>query len=260
MSRSVFALDITDFRPMNSRKPLEFLSWVTRRAGNDSNPDETLAARLQAGRGGHDGIELIGAWCAVGVTGHKQFRAYSLYECHGGWSGGWRQMMSLYDGVPDSLFLSSIDDLRFEATTIPLVGAAGSPAGDQLRSGSISGSLAMIEFATVRPGAARDYLDSVRELRADVMSDYGHTLAGLYEVAFSLTGACTLWVTDLDGHVALQQARDATVGLDDAMAADQRLAEWESRSLGFLSGDVRQLMLAAYPGPVLSPRRRRFAT
>lgn len=56
---------------MNSRKPLEFLSWVTRRAGNDSNPDETLAARLQAGRGGHDGIELIGAWCAVGVTGHK---------------------------------------------------------------------------------------------------------------------------------------------------------------------------------------------
>ena len=254
MTRNVFVLDITDFRPMNSKKPGQFLKWVTRGTDHEgSDPSETAAAQLQAGAGAKDGIELVGAWYAVGITGHDQFRAYSLYECHGGWSGGWRKMMSLYEGVPDSLFLSAIDDLRFQARTVPLVGSVGCPDGVGLRRDAINGSFAMIEFARVRPGAARDYLDAVRELRTEMMADYGHRLAGSYEVAFSRTGACTLWVTELDGHVSLQQARDATWGLDDSVEGDQRLVEWELQSGHFLDGDVRQLMLAAYPGPLLSP-------
>ncbi|SDJ17595.1 hypothetical protein [Nonomuraea jiangxiensis] len=60
-------------------------------------------------------INLVGAFYAVGITGHPQFRVVTLWDCHGGWEGGWRQMMEIYQGVDRRLFLSDIDDLRFSA-------------------------------------------------------------------------------------------------------------------------------------------------
>src|SRR3954447_26356472 len=152
MARPVFAMDITDFRPMISTTPLQFLQWITRSfRPDDGDAAGTAASTMQAGSDGHDdSIEMVGAWYAAGITAHPQFRAFSLYQCHGGWAGGWRRMMNLYDGVPESLFLSSIDGVRFEATTLPLVGAPGCPTVDDMRSQSLHGPFAMLEFADVR--------------------------------------------------------------------------------------------------------------
>lgn len=256
MARSVFCLDITDFRPMVSSKALEFLKWVTR--GKHADPvastpaDETVSSRLQSGSGGGS-LDLIGAWYAAGVTGHDQFRAFSMYECLGGWDGGWRSMMELYQGVPESLFLSAIDGLRFQATTVPLVGAPGCPDGQQLRDDGIQGPFAMVEFSSVQPGAGLDYLAAVRGERAPLLADHGMRLAGLYEVAFTRTQVCTLWTGDVNAHVSLLRGRDAALGLDEESLADPRLLSWEKRSNEFLAGDSRELMLAAYPGPLLSP-------
>jgi hypothetical protein len=255
-SRSVFVLDITDFRPMNSRKPLEFLRWVTQglRSGEDDDSRATAAAAMQSGAShGSDGIELVGVWYGVGISGHEQFRAFSMYECHGGWQGGWRRMMQLYQGVPEGLFLSAIDDLRFQARTVPLVGAPGCPTGEDIRSRSIYGPFAMIEFAEVRPGSALDYLAAVREERAPALDQHGHRLAGLYQVAFSSSAVCTLWTMDLDAHVGLLKARDAALGLDTEVEGDDRLIDWEHRRAGFLTGEAQERLLAAYPGPALSP-------
>jgi len=256
VSRSVFVLDITDFRPMNSRKPLEFLRWITRGLRPQSHDDSTAtaAAQMQSGAShGSDGIELLGVWYAVGISGHQQFRAFSLYECHGGWAGGWRRMMQLYQGVPESLFLSAIDDLRFQATTVPLVGAPGCPNAEEIRTRPINGPFAVIEFADVRSGAALDYLAAIREQRAPALAEHGHSLGGLYQVAFTASRVCVLWTTDLDGHVGLLKARDAALGLDTDVEADPRLLDWERHSAEFLVGHSEERLLAAYPGPPLSP-------
>lgn len=246
--RAVFNLDITDFRPMTSGSALQFLQWLTR--GSHGSDEETAASRMQAGDGARPALELRGAWYAVGVTGHKQFRAFSLYECHGGWDGGWRQMIDLYRGVPDSLFLSAIDGLRFEATTVPLVSVPGCPRGDELD--GIGGAYAMIEFSTTASGKALEYLAAVREERVAILADYGFTVAGLYEVAFRRDEVCTLWVGDTDGHVRYQRARDAALGLDDPSLADERILAWETRSAELLGGRSEELLLAGYPGPSLS--------
>ncbi|MGW5385755.1 hypothetical protein [Nocardia sp. NPDC003963] len=219
-----------------------------------SDTSENAASMLQSDRaGGAHGIDLIGAWYAVGVTGHDQFRAFSLYECRGGWDGGWRDVISLYKGVPDSMFLSSIDDVRFQATSLPLVGAPGCPRPENIAADRIRGDFALLEIADVRPGAALDYLAAVRAERAPVLADHGHILAGLYEVAFTRTKAVSLWVTDIDGHVGVLRARDAALGLDSEVPPDERLLDWDRRAAEFHTAPARDLYLAAYPGPLLSP-------
>jgi hypothetical protein len=252
MARPVFVMDITDFRPMVSERPQQFLRWITRkfRPGSEEFPD-TAAARMQAGSA--DSLEMLGAWYAVGATGHDQFRAFSLYQCHGGWSGGWRRMIGLYQNVPESLFLSAIDGVRFGATSVPLVGAPGCPTADDGSAEPIHGSFALVEFADVRLDAGLDYLAATRELRRPILADHGYRLAGLYEVAFSRRRICTLWCGDLDGHVSLLRARDGTRGLDDARLADERVRNWDTVSAEYLEGDSREYLLAAYAGPPLSP-------
>lgn len=257
MPREVFVMDITDFRPMVSKNPLEFLRWITRkfRADDPASIADTAASRMQAAGGSNQAaaIELIGAWYAAGVTGHDQFRAFSLYECHGGWEGGWRRMLELYENVPDSLFLSPIDGVRFGATTVPLIGAPGCPTTTEIQAGPINGTFAMVEFADVRIDAGLDYLAAVQEMRQPVLADHGYQLAGLYEVAFSRRQVCTLWCGDIDGHVTMMRARDAARGLDDVDLADPRIAEWDRISAQFLAADAREYLLAAYAGPPLSP-------
>src|SRR5690348_16294140 len=205
MARPVFVMDITDFRPMVSKAPLQFLQWITRsyRQDDEVETSGTTASTMQAGADGHDdSIEMVGAWYAAGITGHEQFRAFSLYQCQGGWSGGWRRMLELYEGVSESLFLSSIDGVRFEATTLPLVGAPGCPTVEDMRSQSIQGPFAMLEFADVRLDAGLDYLAAVRAERQPILAHYGFQLAGLYEIAFSRGRVCTVWSGDTAGHVS----------------------------------------------------------
>ena len=57
----------------------------------------------------------------------------------------------------------------------------------------------------MRPGSALDYLASVRDERAPIMAEFGHTLTGLYEVLMCDHEVVVTWATDPDSHVALQR-------------------------------------------------------
>ncbi|MFI6326355.1 hypothetical protein ACIBG8_53165 [Nonomuraea sp. NPDC050556] len=247
MRRGIHLLEEVDFRPMNSRKPLEYLTWLTRYKEEDLHreaPELTEGMSIRSRE-----IDLVGAFYAVGITGHPQFKAVTLWDCHGGWDGGWRQMMEIYSGVDSKLFLSDIDDLRFSAFSRPLGAVHGSPS---LSSVSPS-EFYLFESATVRPGAALEYLDAVRSERLPVLADHGHRLVGLYEVLFCDTEVVTVWGMSLDDHLGMQRARDAALGLDDEVEGDPRLLEWSKRARSFLTGTWRETLLAPFPGSRLAP-------
>ncbi|NUW31552.1 hypothetical protein HTZ77_08950 [Nonomuraea sp. SMC257] len=247
MRRAIYLIEEVDFRPMNSRRPLEYLTWLTRYKREDETlerPTLTSGTSIRS-----RDIDLAGAFYAVGITGHPQFKAVTLWECHGGWDGGWRQMMNIYRGVDDRLFLSDIDDLRFSAFSRPLGAVPGTPSlADVGRS-----EFYLFESARVRPGAALDYLEAVRAERAPLMAEHGHELVGLYEVLFCDTEVVTIWGVSLDDHLRTQRARDAALGLDDEAEPDDRLLGWAKRARDHLDGPWRETLLAPFPGCRLSP-------
>ncbi|NRQ37557.1 hypothetical protein HII36_37865 [Nonomuraea sp. NN258] len=247
MRRGIYLIEEVDFRPMNSRRPLEYLTWLTRYKREDETRAEPALTTGMSIRSRE--IDLAGAFYAVGITGHPQFKAVTLWECHGGWDGGWRQMMEIYRGVDDRLFLSDIDDLRFSAFSRPLGAAPGCPPLSQ----APTGEFYLFESARVRPGAALDYLAAVRTERAPLLAAHGHRLTGLYEVLFCDTEVVTLWAVSLDDHLATQRARDAALGLDDEAEPDPGLLRWSKRARDFLDGPWRETLLAPFPGSRLAP-------
>lgn len=246
MRRGIHLLEEVDFRPMNSRKPLEYLTWLTRYKQEDLRLETPALTEGMSIRSRE--IDLVGAFYAVGITGHPQFKAVTLWDCHGGWEGGWRQMMEIYSGVDSRLFLSDIDDLRFSAFSRPLGAVHGSPA----LADAVPSEFYLFESATVRPGAALDYLAAVREERLPVLADHGHRLVGLYEVLFCDTEVVTVWGMSLDDHLGLQRARDAALGLDDEVEGDPRLLDWSKRARDYLAGTWRETLLAPFPGSRLA--------
>lgn len=253
MRRGIYLLEEVEFHPMNSKKPLEYLTWLTRYKREDDqraedSPELTEGLSIRSRE-----IDLVGAFYAVGITGHPQFKVVTLWDCHGGWDGGWRQMMDIYDGVKERLFLSDIDDLRFTAFSRPLGAAPGSPAIADLLAEPYAAPFYVFESATVRPGAALDYLAAVQEERAPVLAEHGHRLVGAYEVQFCDTEVVTLWGTGIEEHLALQRARDAALGLDDEVEPDKRLLAWRTRARDFLDGPWRETLIAPFPGSKLSP-------
>jgi hypothetical protein len=247
MRRGIYLIEEVDFRPMNSRRPLEYLTWLTRYKREDQDLAEPELTRGKSIRSRE--IDLAGAFYAVGISGHPQFKAVTLWECHGGWDGGWRQMMNIYDGVDERLFLSDIDDLRFSAFSRPLGAVPGAPD----LSAVTPAPFYLFESAQVRPGAAFDYLAAVREERIPMLADHSHDCVGLYEVLFCDTEVVTLWGTTLDAHLALQRARDAALGMDDEVEPDHRLLAWEKRARDFLEGPHRETLITPFPGCRLYP-------
>ncbi|MFI6496995.1 hypothetical protein [Nonomuraea typhae] len=250
MRRGIYLLEEVDFRPMNSRRPMEYLTWLTRYKREDESRRQPALTEGMSIRSRE--IDLVGAFYAVGITGHPQFKAVTLWDCHGGWDGGWRQMMEIYRGVDDRLFLSDIDDLRFSAYSRPLGAVAGSPAPAALAAEGYAAEFYLFESARVRPGAALDYLEAVRTERAPILAEHGHRLAGLFEVLFCDTEAVTVWGMSLDSHLAVQRAHDAALGLDDEVPADDRLPAWRERARDFLDGPWRETVLAPFPGSKLA--------
>lgn len=250
MRRGIHLLEEVEFHPMNSQRPLDYLRWLTAY----KKEDEALGSGehvLTEGRSIRSrDIDLVGAFYAVGITGHPQFKVVTLWNCLGGWEGGWRQMLEIYTGVKENLFLSDIDDLRFTAFSRPLGAAPGSPA----LADATAAEFFVLESAQVRPGAALDYLAAVREERVPVLADHGHRPAGLYEVLLCDTEVVTVWGTDLDSHLRLQRSYDATLGLDDEVDGDERLLAWRRRAREFLDGPWRETLLSPFPGSRLAPR------
>ena len=104
-----------------------------------------------------------------------------------------------------------------------LLGASpGCPSLADLRAGAVSGSVFVHEISEVQPGAALDYLAAVRETRAPLLADHGHTLVGLYEVLMNDVEVVTIWASDPAGHEALMRAADA--------GNDERFVAWHERA------------------------------
>jgi hypothetical protein len=248
MRRAIHLIEEVEFHPMNSRKPLEYLRWLTTYKQQDESlePGEHVLTKGQSIRSSD--IDLVGAFYAVGITGHPQFKVVTLWDCHGGWDGGWRQMLEIYTDVKENLFLSNIDDLRFTAFSRPLGAATGSPPLSE----AVKAEFFVLESARVRPGAALDYLAAVAEERAPMLAEHGQHLTGLYEVLMCDTEVVTVWSTDLDSHLALQRSYDAARGLDDEVDGDERLLSWRKRSREFLEGTWRETLLSPYPGSRLA--------
>lgn len=253
MRRNICLLEEVYFHPMSSRRPLEYLKWITEYKREDEQMSGGSAELTSGMSIRSSDIDLVGAFYAIGITGHVQFKVVTLWDCIGGWHGGWRQMMSIYDNVDPRLFLSDIDDLRFRAYSRPLGAVEGTPDLQQLRADKYTSPFFLSEISKVRPGAALDYLAAVREERAPILADHGHKLVGLYEVLLTDSEVVTLWGMDLDAHLATQRARDAALGLDDEIAGDDRLLAWHKRSREFLDGPWQENMLAPFPGSRLSP-------
>ncbi|NIY64229.1 hypothetical protein [Streptomyces malaysiensis] len=254
MRRGIYLLEEVQFHPMNSQRPLKYLEWLTAYKREDEALESGTSVLTTSQSVRSSDIDLVGAFYAVGITGHTQFKAVTLWDCRGGWDGGWRQMMEIYDDVKPELFLSQIDDLRWSAFSRPLGAVAGSPGLADIVQEGYRAPFFLFESAQVKPGAAHDYLAAVREERAPVMAEHGHRLTGLYEVLLSDTEVVTVWGTDLDAHLALQRARDAALGLDDEIKGDDRLLKWSKRAREFLDGPWRETLLAAFPGSKLAPR------
>ncbi|MDL4774619.1 MULTISPECIES: hypothetical protein [Thermomonosporaceae] len=254
MRRGIYLLEEVEFHPMNSRRPLEYLRWLTAYKQEDDRLAEGAHELTEGLSIRSRDIDLVGAFYAVGITGHPQFKVVTLWDCHGGWEGGWRQMLEIYDDVQQNLFLSDIDDLRHGAFSRPLGAAPGGPALADLVAEGYAAPLYLFESAQVRPGAALDYLAAVREERAPVLAEHGHRLAGAYEVQFCDTEVVTLWGTGIDAHLGLQRARDAALGLDDGVEPDHRLLSWRKRAREYLDGPWRETLLSPYPGSKLAPR------
>lgn len=248
MRRAIHLIEEVEFHPMNSRRPLDYLRWLTEYKQEDEKlkPGEHVLTAGQSIRSRD--IDLVGAFYAVGITGHPQFKVVTLWDCHGGWDGGWRQMLEIYTDVKENLFLSNIDDLRFTAFSRPLGAAAGSPPLNE----AVGAEFFVLESATVRPGAALDYLAAVAQERAPILAEHGRRLTGLYEVLLCDTEVVTVWGTDLDSHLAEQRSYDAARGLDDEVDGDERLLSWRERSREFLDGPWRETLLSPYPGSRLA--------
>ncbi|MFD2469020.1 hypothetical protein [Amycolatopsis silviterrae] len=253
MARGIYLLEEVYFHPMNSRHPREYLQWLVNYKKEDEQRDGS-GAELTSGLSVRSrAIDLVGAFYAIGITGHEQFKAVTLWDCHGGWEGGWRQMLDIYDNVKPELFLSSIDDLRHKAFSRPMGGVQGTPDLQALRAEHYTAPFFLHEVAHVRPGAALDYLAAVREERTPILADHGHRLVGLYEVLMSDSEVVTFWGTDMDSHLRTQRAYDAAVGLDAEAQADPRLLDWRKTARQYLDGPWRETLLAPFPGSVLAP-------
>ncbi len=251
--RAIYLMEEVYFHPMNSRRPLEYLTWLTgyKREDEQRKPGE---AELTSGLSVRSSdIDLVGAFYAVGITGHVQFKVVTLWDCIGGWDGGWRQMLEIYNAVNPRLFLSQIDDLRWQAYSRPMGAVSGTPDLQALKAEGYTAPFFLTEVATVRPGAGLDYLAAVREQRAPVLAEYGHRLVGLYDVLLGDSEVVTLWGTDMDSHLRVQRARDAALGLDDETEPDDRLTKWTQTARQFLEGPWKETLLSPFPGSRLSP-------
>lgn len=190
---------------------------------------------------------LQGTWYTMGITGRWP-QVVNIWDVPGGWDG-WRTAVDeLNLKRPANTDLEGWWTEAFELRTGGfdrlLVGAPGCPTTESLVEGGVRGSLFVHELTTVRPGAQLDYLAAVREQRAPILADYGHTLTGLYEVAMNDTEVVTVWATDVDGHVALQRA---TFDRSDA-----RIVAWRTRARQ-LTVTWREELMTPFPGTPLGP-------
>ena len=121
-------------------------------------------------------------------------------------------------------------------------GVPGSPTTDEIAARGIHGTLFVHELLEVRPGSQLDFLAEVHDLRVPLLRDHGHEPTGLYEVLGNSHEVVLVWATSVRSQAELRKARDATFGLSDEAAPDERFRTWERAAAGFVTGGITQLM------------------
>jgi hypothetical protein len=252
--RPIVMIEEIRFHPLNSRRVLEYMEFQTgfKKEDEQREPGEV---ELTAGKSVRSReIDLVGSFYALGISGITWFTVVNIWDCIGGLEGGWRQMLQIYENVRPELFLSQIDDLRWNADARPLAAAPGSPDLQDLRAEGYRAPLWVYELAQARPGAALDYLAAVRDAKATILAEHNHRLIGLYESMSVDDQIVTIWATDLASQLGALHARDAALGMDDTVPADARLLDWRKRSAEFLvPGSRRETLMVPYPGTRHAP-------
>jgi len=201
-------------------------------------------AKAQAGHEKVD-FELFGTWYTMGITGRWP-QVVNIWDIPGGWDGwaakvdrlGMKRMSNAHlEGWWDQAFT-----YRTGGFDRLLAGVPGSPTSASLMADGVRGSVFVHELTEVRPGSARDYLAAVREERAPLMAEYGHTLVGLWEVLMTDYEVCTVWATEPADHVHMLAAR----------TGDERVAAWHARAREWATRWREELMTPA-PGTLLAP-------
>jgi hypothetical protein len=169
-------------------------------------------------------FRLQGTWYTMGITGRWP-QVINIWDVPGGWDGWLEAVDRLNLERPANKELEAwwLEALKMRSGGFDrlLASVPGCPTTEELVERGVRGTLFVHELTEVRPGAAADYLASIREEKAGVLAQHGHTLTGLYEVLLCDHEVVVTWATDPAGHVALQRARD---GEDDRLLAWERTA------------------------------------
>jgi hypothetical protein len=188
-------------------------------------------------------FELQGTFSVMGITGRWP-QVVNVWDVPGGWDG-WQESV-------ERLNLARADNAELERWWLEaykhrtggfdrlLAGAPGCPTTAELVAAGVHATLFVHEIAEVRAGAQLDYLATTLAVRAPVLADYGHTLTGLYQVAFTDHEVITMWATDPSAHVRL------------ARSDDTRLVAWRTEA-AHLVRRRREELLTPFPGTVIGP-------
>jgi len=174
-------------------------------------------------------LRLYGTWEVVGATGRWP-QVVNVWELEDGWEG-WRRLCQATNlRRAENVALGEWWDDAYRKRTGGfdrlLRAAPGQPLLADLVAGGVTGSLFVHELTRVRPGEGTAYLRAVEAEWAPLAARHGHRLVGAWEVLFGDTEVVTLWATDLDGHIGLQQAAEVD---DDVAAWRRRARTWVER-------------------------------
>ena len=212
-----------------------------------------MAHTLQASGNETNNYDLLCTWYVMGITGRWP-QVVNIWDVPGGWDGWQNSVDRLNLKRSANAGLTKWWDEAFKLRTGGfdrlLAGAPGSPTSASLVADGVIGSLFTHEIATVRPGAALDYLAAVAEVRVPLMLEYGITATGLYETLLTDTEAVTVWAHDVDAHIAVQRAEHASRHGD--LGGDERLAAWRRTAREFVVS-WREELMTPMPGTLLGP-------
>lgn len=234
-------------------RPL-FLHETVDIVGEGSVPYMQHVVSFDTAAGADRGLRLAGTFEVVGSTGRWP-QVVNLWECVDGWDGWARLVRRAHTGRPANTPLAEwwreAYAHRSGGFDRLLGGDASSRSLERLVADRVAGELFVHELATLPPGTSAAYRASVLDQRAPLLARHGHELVGTFEVLTAPCEVVTIWATDVDAHVALGRARDAAAGLDDTVAADPALPEWEAAA-DALGARRREELLVPLPGTPLA--------
>ena len=115
-------------------------------------------------------------------------------------------------------------------------GVPGSPTTEELTAAGVRGTLFVHELLEVRPGTQLEFLAAAVAHRVPLLRDHGHQPTGLYEVLGNQHEVVMVWAASVEAETGLRKARDATYGLSDEGAPDDRFRAWGDLSARYVTG------------------------